>query len=188
MSTVYTGVPGNIGALTPVTATIPADGVDPLSAASVNAALQKLTDYIAYLETISGPALLQFGGIPGTATSASYFATLAGYGNGAMPVTSGVANGTLITLPVACRITGMWLAFTNTTINAGTISFQAFINGAAAGPFIALAPAGVAPANFTAVGTIAVPAGQSIGVRVFNNAGVTTGPGQCTIGLLLSLG
>ena len=60
MSSTYTAVPGNIGAIAPVTVTIPADG-DALSVASVNAALQKLADYVAYLETKLGTGVAIFG-------------------------------------------------------------------------------------------------------------------------------
>jgi hypothetical protein len=103
-----------------------------------------------------------------------------------MPTSASVNLGALVKLPVACRLTGLWIATTNTTNITGNISVQTFVNGALGGPSLTI-PNASGPTVYTATGTIAVPAGQGISVQILNPGTVTTSLGQCSVGVLIAL-
>jgi hypothetical protein len=179
LSTTYTGVPGNISALTPVTATIPADG-DALSAASVNTPLQKLADYVAFLEQQAGLTAFHFVGNPGNTASTTYYAW-AGLSQGAVATapTASAKGQTQLYVPFAGVIRKFMLRTAQTTVG-GTVIVT--LNNVSTGQTLGLytLAAGTIASfltAFTAGGISAVSAGDVIDISIANQSGVSTSIG-----------
>jgi hypothetical protein len=185
MSTTYTGVPANVTASAAPTTTIPQDAVDSLNAASLNVALQKLTDYIAQIETQAGFTIITFGGIAGN-TVTTYACWQGGYRVDAM--NTGVPNsiGNVIQVPFGYRIAGIAVHFANLMVG-GSMTAQGYdaTGGGVIGPSVTV-NAGSRAGNSTA-SPASMAANRLIGMQITNNAGVTTGPGQFIGHLYLTL-
>jgi hypothetical protein len=186
LSSTYTGNAGNIGALTPVTATIPADG-DTRVVASVNVALQKLTDYIAYLETQLSPAVVPFGanGVPSTA-STEYWMWLAGLGGTGAPGTASASGRTRFNSMAAGRVVGFSYGFSGTT--AGGLIVVGVRKSGGAATTAATITAGTAAGQSGGTLNISFTSNDYLEVTIANGSGVSAGVGNIAVTLFISLG
>lgn len=178
MSAPYTGVPGNIGtpgSITPATAivaTVPSDG-DPDNAATFDAGMQKLADYIAYIlqgnfvGSGSAPGVLSTGGATG-------------------PGVSGRGGGT----------SGVGVLGTGIAGNSDGVSGHANGSGSGVSGFADTSGAGVSGTGGSASGDGVVGTGAAgnsngvsgtghgsgSGVRGSGGSGAATGPGVSGVG------
>lgn len=190
MSSTYTGLASNIGAASPVTLTIPSDG-DALSAASVDVALQKLADYVAFQATQFSLLSHQFIGNPGNTASTSYQAWAAASQAAVATNPTTPSEGQCLYYPgFAGKIRG--LAVVTGQLTAGgtvTVSIN-FIHpgGGTTGPGISVAiPSGTASLTaFTSSSTGSFLATDSIAVQISNGAGVSASIGLSRIAVLIS--
>jgi hypothetical protein len=177
MSSLYTGVPGNIVALTPVTTTIPADG-DPRNVASTNAAFQKLTDYIAYLETICGAVLVwSSSGNPANTT-----ANMLWPGGGATPYTGGASATFGLMMPATGKLSLLRVLHNNGSVTAGTVYTVLKAGSATAITCTVAAGNGAGASDLTH--SVAVNAGDVITVQSQGQASITVGAAQVHVSLL----
>jgi hypothetical protein len=173
MSTTYTGVPGNVTASAAPTTTIPQDAVDSLNAASVNVALQKLTDYVAQIESQAGAGCLLFGGTNSNVASTTTFMLVGGGSAAATAAGQTFALGSALALASTVVVRGFSFVTTVATVG-GTITFTVMDNGVATA--IAL-PAGAGSTGAIFSGIVSISSLHLISVRIANGVGVSNGGG-----------
>lgn len=190
MASTYTGVAGNVTASASPTATIPADG-DSLAVTSVNTALQKLTDYVAQIETGAGPSFNTYGATVPSAASTTYY-LFVGVSNSLTNAQTAVNNGQCaVIVPVACVVRRIILSFANLTAG-GPITASLYLGSGGSGVqanIQTVFPAGTASGTrqLTVVAPVAVSPFWSLQIQIANGAGVTTGLGLTQATMLVTL-
>lgn len=195
MSSVYTGLGGNVGALSfAPTTTIPADG-DADNAASFNTAFQKLTDYVAAIAAQAGQGFLWFLINPGNVASTTYYAWACASLGTATPAVNPTATTPGATSYLSPRsgsapqpgriaLRGISISGGGSVVVGGTVTIEVYTGGSATGiKDVVIATQNASGGTFTDTGAGStagfVPGAlNSIELRISNGVGVTTSVGQ----------